>query len=250
MDSQKKNSKPRLSVLILTQNEKDFWLEETIKSALEVGDEVIIVDGSIGSQDVEFIFMKFGDNPKLKIVSRPFFRPEEYSNQRNYGLRFCNGDWILNLDADEILIDTFKDSIHEILDKLEKEKVDAVSCEGVHFIYNLGLLDSTHEQHIFLFRLFKNNGIIKYEKNLMHGLPYGWIKSANINGSIIWHLGYVKDMKRHIIKQFRNNMRKKEIHTEEELIKWRNDHLFSDYRVNRYNGKLPKVLKDSIEAIE
>lgn len=90
---------------------------ECINSALDLVDELIIVDGGITDKWRENI----PNSSKLKIVKRRW--PEEFtwdfiSEQFNYGLRHCFGDWAIRIDCDYIFHEDHIDLIRRGLEEL------------------------------------------------------------------------------------------------------------------------------------
>jgi glycosyltransferase involved in cell wall biosynthesis len=85
-----------LSVFIICQNEERI-IERTLVQARKLADELIIVDS--GSTD-----------STLAIASKYADRVEHqdwlgYSGQKNFALGLCTQDWVLSVDADEVLTD-------------------------------------------------------------------------------------------------------------------------------------------------
>lgn len=84
----------KLSVYIVTLNE-ELRLEKTLKAAKQVADEIIIVDS--GSTDkTEKIAKEYG----VKFV---FHKWKNISSQKQYAQNLCKNDYVLWLDADEVL---------------------------------------------------------------------------------------------------------------------------------------------------
>jgi glycosyltransferase involved in cell wall biosynthesis len=85
---------PKLSVYIVTLNEEQR-LGKTLKAAQEVADEIIVVDS--GSTDkTEEIAKQYG----AKFI---FHKWKNISSQKNFAQNTCKNDWVLSLDADEVL---------------------------------------------------------------------------------------------------------------------------------------------------
>lgn len=85
----------KLSVVIITKNE-ELKIGSCLKSLLGLADEFIIVDDLSSDKTVE-ICKEFG----AKIISSK--SNGEFDKQRNIGIENANGEWILQLDADEII---------------------------------------------------------------------------------------------------------------------------------------------------
>jgi len=96
----------RLSVVIITKNE-----EEKIPRCLESirwADEVIVVDGYSTDRTVE-ICKKFC----AKVIQHRF--EGDFGLERNIGTDAASGDWILQLDGDDVVTLKLKDRIEQIL---------------------------------------------------------------------------------------------------------------------------------------
>ena len=96
----------KLSVVILAKNEED-----KIRNCLESvkwADEIVIVDGLSTDRTVD-ICKEYG----AKIVAHAF--GGDFGEERNLGNENCSGDWILQLDGDEVVTEGFKEKVMEIL---------------------------------------------------------------------------------------------------------------------------------------
>jgi glycosyltransferase involved in cell wall biosynthesis len=86
-------NRPRLSVVVVTRNE-----EERLRACLESvawADEIVVVDAESDDKTVT-IAREFTDH----VVVRPW---PGYAAQKNVALDLATGDWVLSLDADEIV---------------------------------------------------------------------------------------------------------------------------------------------------
>ncbi len=93
-----------LSVLIRTKNEEEN-IERAIRSVQDLADEVVVVDSGSTDRTVEIA---------KSLGAKVFFREwTGYSDQLNYGVGLCGGDWVLVLDADEEVSRELKESIRE-----------------------------------------------------------------------------------------------------------------------------------------
>ena len=98
--------KQKLSVVILTKNAAD-----KLKNCLESvkwADEIIIVDGGSTDGTVE-LAGKYTD----KIISSEF---QGFDKERNKGADAAKGDWVLELDADEVVTDEFRKRLEGLLE--------------------------------------------------------------------------------------------------------------------------------------
>ena len=95
-----------LSVVILTKNE-----EARIRRCLEsVGwaDEIVIVDGLSTDRTVE-VCRQFG----ARVIPHAF--EGSFAQERNLGLDSARGDWVLQIDADDVVTPAFRTAVERIL---------------------------------------------------------------------------------------------------------------------------------------
>jgi len=96
-----------LSVLMITKN-SDELLDTSLSSIANLADEIVIVDDF--SKDKTISIAK-----KYKSVT--YSRHEDdLGSQRAFGLSKCRGEWILMLDADEVISQQLKGEIRSIVD--------------------------------------------------------------------------------------------------------------------------------------
>lgn len=84
--------KPKLSVVILTKNEEQN-IERCLRS-VAFADEIILIDDESTDKTME-IAKKY----KVQIFKHKL--EDNFSAQRNFGLKKAKGEWILYVDADE-----------------------------------------------------------------------------------------------------------------------------------------------------
>ena len=84
----------QLSVYIITLNE-ETRIEATIKQAKKVADEIVVVDSGSTDKTIEMA-KKHG----AKVIHHKW---ETYCKQKSFAEKQCANDWVLMLDADEVL---------------------------------------------------------------------------------------------------------------------------------------------------
>jgi glycosyltransferase involved in cell wall biosynthesis len=98
-------SRARLSVVVVAQNE-----EERIRACLESAswaDELIVVDAESSDKTATVA---------RELTDHVFVRPwPGFAAQKNFGLEQARGDWILSLDADELVSIPLRQEIAAIL---------------------------------------------------------------------------------------------------------------------------------------
>ncbi len=107
----------KISACLVICNEEKY-LPRCLSSIRAIVDEIIIVhDGKCGDKSLE-IAKKYG----AKIYLRPFIGEAEY--HRPFSYEKSNGDWILQIDADEFLSASEKDKIRNLI---KNNNIDAYS---------------------------------------------------------------------------------------------------------------------------
>ncbi|MFA6462577.1 MAG: glycosyltransferase family 2 protein [Candidatus Shapirobacteria bacterium] len=114
-----KNSKRTISVAIATYNEENN-IERCLNAVSDWVDEIIIVDGNSQDKTIE-VASKFKKVKIIKTTNKPIFHIN-----KNIAIDACTSDWILQLDADEIVTPELK---KEIISYLEKN-IDDVKQNG------------------------------------------------------------------------------------------------------------------------
>lgn len=103
----------KISGLVITYNEERH-IGKCIDALYKVCDEVIIIDSLSVDNTV-----KIAEEKGVKVISQAFLGD---GPQRIFGLDYCKNDWILNLDADEILATDAEEFI--LSGKYEKDDYD------------------------------------------------------------------------------------------------------------------------------
>ncbi len=121
-------SPPLLSAFVICKNE-----EKNIRRCLESikwCDEILIVDSGSSDQTLDIC----REYPRVKIIERHW---PGHREQKQFALEQCQGEWVLNLDADEELSLELKSEIQRILHLPESERkaVDGYYlCRVVYFL--------------------------------------------------------------------------------------------------------------------
>ncbi len=165
-----KNKKNTISVAIATYNE-----EANIQKCLEALDwvnEIVIADGASQDKTID-IASKFNNVKIIKTTNKPMFHIN-----KNIAIDGCTGDWILQLDADEIVTPELKDEIISYLKKdINKVKENAFWVP---------------RQNYFLGSFLKKGGqypdpTIRFYKNGKARLPCVDVhEQAKVEGEIGW----------------------------------------------------------------
>ncbi|NOZ34613.1 MAG: glycosyltransferase family 2 protein [Chlorobi bacterium] len=95
----------KLSVVIITFNEEKN-IERCLNSVREIADEIIVLD-SFSTDKTEEICKKYN----VKFFLHKF---DGYTSQKNRAVTFAENDYVLSLDADEVLSEKLINSIKQI----------------------------------------------------------------------------------------------------------------------------------------
>ena len=96
---------PKISVVMITKNAEKY-LAKSLDSVKDISEEIIIVDS--GSKDkTKKIAKKYG----AKVIDKKW---QGFAKQKNYAISCAKNNWVLSLDADEILDDELKKEILDI----------------------------------------------------------------------------------------------------------------------------------------
>ncbi len=95
-------NKERLSAVIITYNEVGY-IENCIAS-VDFADEIIVVDSYSTDGTYEFLLA----HPRVKVLQHPF---ENFTAQKSFALKQATHDWVLFLDADEVVPNPLKEEI-------------------------------------------------------------------------------------------------------------------------------------------
>ncbi len=102
-----------VSVLILTRNESDN-LPRCMR-AVDWSDDILVLD-SFSTDDTVNVAKRHG----ARVIQRAF---DGFAGQRNFGLEHgkLKHDWVLHLDADEVVSDALRDEIIQVVETTDKQ---------------------------------------------------------------------------------------------------------------------------------
>lgn len=144
-----------------------FPFSECIKAVAKIADEVVVVDG--GSTDGTFDDVKIlcdalsATNIKAIALQHHWDMdsPTVMGDEKTYARQQCTGDWLIQIDADEIIVEPYPGAIRDIIahygDSFEVLDVPVINLYG----------DDDHirlDPFPYKWRITKNN------KNIIHGV--------------------------------------------------------------------------------
>lgn len=98
--------KQKLSALIITYNEMGY-IERCIDS-VSFADEILVVDSFSSDGTYEYLMA----HPKVRVIQHPF---ENFTAQKSFTLGQATHDWVLFLDADEVVGSKLREEILETI---------------------------------------------------------------------------------------------------------------------------------------
>jgi len=171
--------KEKMAAVYIVKNEEKF-IAKSLNSVMPYVSQIVVID--TGSNDktaiiasqmgAEVYFYKWNDN---------------FSNARNYALKHIRREWIIALDADEIIENNIE--FNKII--TPNENIGGLSCKLINFINKD---DNTQFSTHTYTRIFKNKSNIFYQ-GAIHEQVRESIENSNlqiIDSDIkIYHYGYI-----------------------------------------------------------
>jgi len=117
----------RLTVVILTKNE-ELHIARCLASVAQIADHFIVVDSGSTDRTVEL-----AKAAGAEVIFNPWVN---YATQMNWGIAQvgADSDWILRLDADEIVTDSLAAEIREILPALPADTLGVYVSRRMRFL--------------------------------------------------------------------------------------------------------------------
>lgn len=134
----------KLSACLIVKNEKDHIRD--VLSSLAGVDEIVVVD--TGSQDnTADLAREFTDK-----VFTDYQWADDFAAARNHALVKCEGDWVLSIDADEVLEEGGVAKIRKIIEEAQADQL--------HFSVEMTSKGSGQKHN--LPRIMRNDGSVKW----------------------------------------------------------------------------------------
>lgn len=185
-----------ISLCMIVKNEEDV-IQKCIMSSIDLVDEIIILD--TGSTDSTL--QKIEELNLSNIRVEKFEWVNDFSKARNKSLEFATKDWVLILDADEVLKYKSKKDIEEFI------------INDGSDVYSIGIYNHVGKSNMIysnvMFRLFKRSGVFFegsiHEKITINGEPK-ILNYATLPDDIccIEHFGYSAEIVKKKNKAKRN----------------------------------------------
>ena len=168
----------KVSYSILTHNETDSLLKliEFIVKHKDEEDEIVILDDYSDNEKTKEILDTMCSIYEIKFEQRHLLK--DYASQKNHLKNMCSGDYIFNLDADELPHKSLMTNIKSIL--------EANPTIDLYWVPRINMVEGIKQEHIDKWRWQVN------EK--------GWINFPDYQGriwrnrpNIMWKIKYMKN---------------------------------------------------------
>ena len=130
----------KISYSILTHNETDSLLEliDFLVNNKDEEDEIVILDDYSDNEKTKEILDTMCSIHEIKFEQRHLLK--DYAGQKNYLKNMCSGDYIINIDADEMP--------HKWLTKNIKEILESNPTIDLYWVPRVNTVDGITQEHI------------------------------------------------------------------------------------------------------
>jgi glycosyltransferase involved in cell wall biosynthesis len=193
-----------ISYALLTHNE-GVYIEQVLKFLVEYkheNDEIVVVDDYSSDELSKAILEEYQDMGLIKLFKREL--NNDFAEQKNYLTSLCTGDYIFQIDADELPTEYLINSLSEILESNPE-------CE-VYLVPRVNTVEGLTQEHIqkwgwnvnekgwvnfpdYQWRIYKNDPKIKWI-NKVHEKLSGFTAHALFPAVEDFALYHFKDIER------------------------------------------------------
>ncbi|TAJ15258.1 hypothetical protein DMA11_02315 [Marinilabiliaceae bacterium JC017] len=250
-----------------------YPIKEAIMSVLPIVDEFVVAVGDCAPDDDTRTQIESINSPKIKIIDtvwdiEKYPRGTEHAHQTDIAKEHCTGDWLIYMQADEVIHEKYHKTIVDRCQELLNDK----EVEGLLFHYKHFWGDYDHFQQGH--RWYKNEiRIIRNDKDI-----HSWISAQSFRripnfdtiknyrcdkkltsklkvarvDACIYHYGWVRPprlMERKTHAFFTNHLGKKEADAcyKQNLYK---THYGPMQRSKKFSETHPKVMKERIAQFD
>lgn len=181
---------PTLSVVIIACNE-ERGVGQVLSACKPIADEIIFVDSGSTDRTIEI-----AKNYGVKLYHQDWLG---FGPQKNYAIGLATCDWILSLDADEIMTPALVAEIAAVLNSDLVNKYEGFTIPRILFVGDTGITHGGFYPDAHL-RLFKR-GAGKFKNRLVH-------ESLTVDGRIAHLKNPLRNMAYDNVEQFSQTMEK------------------------------------------
>jgi len=167
----------KITALVITYNEIGY-IEKCIES-ISFADEIIVVDSFSDDGTYEYLL----GHPKVEVLQKPF---ENFTKQKSFALAQASNDWVLFIDADEVIPGALKS---EIISKTNSKDAAAAYWCYKKFMFKDRPLHFCGWRTDKNYRLFRKSKVHFTSKRIVHETLEVDGKSAILDEKLI-HYSY------------------------------------------------------------
>jgi len=225
---------PRVSLCMIARNEERF-LPACLDAVREAVDEIVLVD--TGSTDRT---VAIAESYGARVLHERW--DDDFSAPRNVGLRACTGDWILVLDADEVVQPGGTAKIRELVQE------PGASGYHLHFTNHYG---KGRTLGVMMVRLFRNLPGIEYRNVIHEQVTPSLLRIGAAQGLVLCstdlevvHYGYADE----VMDSRKKNERNERLF--EKQLAQDPDDIYGRYKYGDFLRRLPGRSKDARANLE
>lgn len=248
-----------------------YPIKESIQSILPLVDEFVIALGKGDADDQTLEEIESIQSDKIKIIHtvwdlKKYPNGMENAHQTDIAKSSCTGDWLIYLQADEVVHENDLESIHKRCEELLDDKdVEGLLFNYIHFWGDYQHYLRSHGWYSREIRIIKNDPDIHSWESAQSfrripdfdGINYRKqentfkLKVAQVDASI-YHYGFVRP------PDYMQNKREalQKIHKDKTAAgdKYKNDPRQFDYgplgKLRRFKGTHPEVMQEKINSFD
>ncbi|MFM6956164.1 MAG: glycosyltransferase [Ignavibacteria bacterium] len=232
-----------------------YPVKESLHSLLSLCDEVIIAIGN--SEDETLQYVQSLNNPKVRIIETIWDDSlreggKILAQQTNIALEQCTGDWVIYLQADEVLHEKDRELLKSSMHRAnQRPEIEGLLFQYLHFFgdyHHIGMGRQWYRREI---RAFKNTGTITSWKDAQgfrvkeSDESFRKLRVMDIPVSI-YHYGWVRNPSAYLRKQSAFG---RLYHDDA----WLAEHLPTSeefptcYELGTFTGEHPQIMLDRIQ---
>ena len=146
----------KITALVITYNEIGY-IENCLKS-IQFADEIIVVDSYSSDGTYEYL----SAHPKVRVIQHPF---KNYTTQKAFTLAQASHDWVIFIDADEVVTPELQ---NEITETVNSTKTHAAYWFHRKFMFQEKRLRFSGWQTDKNYRLFRKSKVQFSDKRIVH----------------------------------------------------------------------------------
>jgi len=197
----------KLSFAICTHNEGTYiqaLLNQLIPFCEESGDEIVVVDDYSTDELTLSLLNAYSDQGSILLFKRHL--DGSFADHKNFLTEKCSGDYIVQIDADELLHDNLLTYLHDLVEN--NPDIDLLYVPRVNVVTGLTAEDiarygwTVNERGWVMFpdyqsRIYRNDINIRWEGKV-HERIQGAIHTAPLPPEEEWAIYHIKDRQRQV----------------------------------------------------